>query len=109
MFKNIDTFYIAPFYHSRRSECKYYSLCFYQNFLNVCQKKFGKETSNLCRFCKEEVESVFHILIKCKNINHQIIRQRCTDLKCDFIPSVLLSKIELKVSVEKFLITNFKI
>ena len=58
---------------------------------------------------EEEVESVYHILIECKNINHQNIRQCCDELKSEFIPSVLLSKIELKVSVEKFIITNFKI
>ena len=99
---------VASFYHSRRTECMYYSLCFTQNFLNVFCYRTGRADSSRCRFCDSDEESIDHIFLYCTSVDNTSLQHGCDKLNCDFTCSVLLTNTKLKILVEKFLEKHFK-
>ena len=96
--------------YSREAEKLYYSLSFKQNFLNKWNftgNSSIKSDTDLCRFCKNNIEDVEHILCECSSLDYSVQQIACSYNKVELNTKNLLGNVKMKYDVEKFLVKNF--
>ena len=91
---------------SRFTSSWYYQFRSGQPHLRLFRSKWTR-CDGKCRFGCDEEESIDHILLDCRHLYREraVVRRRCTREGWDFSVGVLLTQVELKVSVERLLDT----